>query len=313
MNNTNNNVNATNNINNNVASNSGTISGSSQNVKANNLKRMVKSKGFVTAACAILAVAVLLVAYNLRINSATQPVRVPVASHRLTSRHLITKEDIRYISIPRGAISSDYYANEGLIIGNYVNYDTTIPEGSMFYRSSIISEANLPDSALLNLEDDESLYYLTVNMLSTLSNQILPGRYINLYIATSQDDKAVFTKFIENVKVLQVKTSDGLNVFEDSTVTRTPYVLYFALPKDIYLLMNDIETINAYSISDENSGFSSIRIKIDPTNVYEKEEEKKTKPEVVSQYLKDYILSLVAEIPEDVRINEGNIQTTITE
>ena len=200
-----------------------------------------------------------------------------------------------------------------MIIGNYVNYDTTIPEGSMFYRSSIISEANLPDSALLNLEDDESLYYLTVNMLSTLSNQILPGRYINLYIATSQDDKAVFTKFIENVKVLQVKTSDGLNVFEDSTVTRTPYVLYFALPKDIYLLMNDIETINAYSISDENSGFSSIRIKIDPTNVYEKEEEKKTKPEVVSQYLKDYILSLVAEIPEDVRINEGNIQTTITE
>ena len=60
------------------------------NLNASKLKNLTKSKGFVTGLCAFLAVAVLLIAYNLRINSATKPVRVPVAKERLTARHLIT-------------------------------------------------------------------------------------------------------------------------------------------------------------------------------------------------------------------------------
>ena len=68
------------------------------NVNASKLKNIIKSKGFVTTACGVLAVIVLLVAYNIRIRSATQPVSVPVATKRLTARHLITEEDIRSAS-----------------------------------------------------------------------------------------------------------------------------------------------------------------------------------------------------------------------
>ena len=138
-----------------------------KNVNVSKLKGMVKSKGFVTAVCSVLVVLVLIVGYNLRIRSATHPVKVPVATRRLTARHLITEEDIKYVDIPSGALSADYYSRPIDVLGQYVNYDTTIQEGSLFYRGSIVQKEELPDEALLNIPEGETLYYLTVNMLTS--------------------------------------------------------------------------------------------------------------------------------------------------
>lgn len=276
------------------------------NVNASKLKRMMKSKSFVTAACAVLAVVVLLVAYNMRIRNATQPVRVPVATRRLTARHLITEEDIRYVEIPSGALSGDYYPRKEYVVGKYVNYDTTIQEGSLFYTGAIVSKSELPDEALLNVPEGETLYYLTVNMLTSFTNSILPGRYIDIYISTKEDNKALVGKVLENIKVLQVKTSDGRNVFDDSQSSRVPYVIMFSLPEEQHLLMRYINAINNYSISAANSGFSRIEVIPIPTTAYYKDGDKEIQSTVSSQYLKDYILNLAAVIPEDVKVPTSN-------
>ena len=271
------------------------------NLNASKLKRMVKSKGFVTAVCAILAVAVLLVGYNIRINSATKPVRVPVAIRRLTTRHLITDDDVKYVEIPQGALTSEYYSKKESIVGKYVNIDTTIPEGSLFYRGAIISREELPDEALLNVKEGETLYYLTVNMLTSYTNSILPNRYIDLYVSTKENGKALVGKLLTNVKVLQVKTADGLNVFDDSEESRTPYVILFSLPEEQHLLLRKINAINNYSIAQEGgSGFARIELIPVPTTAYFKDEDEETASVVSSSYLQDYILDLAATIPEDV-------------
>lgn len=285
------------------------------NLNATKLKRMVKSKGFVTAACAVLAVVVLVVGYNIRIKDATKPVRVPVATQKLTSRHEITQEDVSYVEIPQGALAGDYYANSQYVIGQYVNVDTTIPKGSMFYRGAIVSSSELPDEALLNVKEGETLYYLTVNMLTSYTNSILPNRYIDIYISTKENGKALVGKLLKNVKVLQVKTSDGKNVFENSEETRTPYVIMFALPEDQHLLLRKITAINNYSISSENSGFSRIEIIPIPTTAYSNDEKENVEPEIASDYLEDYILNLAAIIPENatdldfVQNNNNNNKT----
>lgn len=274
------------------------------NVNTSKLKRMFKSKGFVTAFCAVAAVAVLLVGYNWRINSATKPINVPVANKRLTQKHLITDDDIEYVQIPQGALSGDYITDSRNIIGRYVNYDTTIPQGSLFYNDSIVLGSDLPDEALLNVPDGETLYYLTVNMLTSYTNSILPNRYIDLYVSTKQDGKALVGKLFENIKVLQVKTSDGLNVFENSDETRTPYVILFSLKEEDHLLLRKLTAINNYSISSGDSGFSRIELIPVPTNAYYKEgEDSEIAAQVSSQYLKDYILNLSAEVPEDINVD----------
>lgn len=291
------------NMNNNVT-NIGNTKGSNANVSK--LKRMMKSKSFVTTLCAIGVVLVLIIGYNMRIRSATQPVRVPVATRRLTARHLITEEDIRYVEVPQGALSGDYYSRLEYVIGKYVNYDTTIQEGSLFYSGSIVSKDALPDEALLSVPEGETLYYLTVNMLSSFTNSILPGRYIDIYLSTKEDNKALVGKFLENIKVLQVKTADGQNVFDDSESSRVPYVIMFSLPEEQHLLMRDITAINNYSISSGNSGFARIDVIPIPTTAYFKDGDKEIQSTVSSQYLKDYILNLSAVIPEDVKVPTNN-------
>ncbi len=281
------------------------------NVNVSKLKKITKSKSFVTATCAVLAVLVLIVGYNLRIRNATQPVRVPVATRRLTARHLITEEDVRYVEVPSGALSGDYFSRSEYVIGQYVNYDSTIQEGSLFYVGSIVSRDELPDEALLNVPEGETLYYLTVNMLTSFTNSILPGRYIDLYISTEADKKALVGKMLENVKVLQVKTADGRNVFDDSEDSRVPYVIMFSVPEDQHLLLRDINAINNYSISSGSTGFSRIDVIPVPTKAYFKDGDKEIQSTVSSQFLKDYILNMAAIIPEDVTVptNTTNVIT----
>ena len=276
------------------------------NVNVSKIKGLVKSKSFVTAVCAILVVAVLIIGYNLRIRSATQPVKVPVATRRLSAKHLITEEDVRYVDIPSGALSADYYSRVEYVVGKYVNYDTTVQEGSLFYRGAIVSREELPDEALYNIPDGETIYYLTVNMLTSFTNSILPGRYIDIYMSTKEDNKALVGKLLENVRVLQVKTSDGKNVFDNSEDSRVPYVIIFSLPEDQHLLMRDINAINNYSISSGSSGFARIEIIPIPTTAFFKDGDKAIQSTVSSQYLKDYVLNLAAVIPEDIKVPSVN-------
>ena len=276
------------------------------NVNVSKIKGLVKSKSFVTAICAILVVAVLIIGYNLRIRSATQPVKVPVATRRLSAKHLITEEDVRYVDIPSGALSADYYSRVEYVVGKYVNYDTTVQEGSLFYRGAIVSREELPDEALYNIPDGETIYYLTVNMLTSFTNSILPGRYIDIYMSTKEDNKALVGKLLENVRVLQVKTSDGKNVFDNSEDSRVPYVIIFSLPEDQHLLMRDINAINNYSISSGSSGFARIEIIPIPTTAFFKDGDKAIQSTVSSQYLKDYVLNLAAVIPEDIKVPSVN-------
>ena len=269
------------------------------NLNASKFKDLVKSKNFVVGVCGVLAVLVLVVGYNIRINKATSPVRVPVASHKLKARTQITSDDIETIEMPRSALGNNYYSKKDSLIGMYVNVDTSIPEGSLFYSGAVVYGEDLPDAALLEVPDGETLYYLTVNMLTSYTNSILPGRYIDIYVSTRENNQALVGKLLENVKVLQVKTADGENVFDDADARKVPYVVLFSLPEEQHLLLRKINAINNYSISASGSSFARIEVIPVPTTAFFKDESEGVKTEVSSKYLKDYILNLSAEIEED--------------
>ena len=272
------------------------------NVNTSKLTTMLKSKGFITGLCGVLAVLVLVIGYNMRVNQATSPIKVPVASHKLKARTKITDDDITYITMPRSALGNDYYSNKNSIVGMYVNIDTAIPAGSLFYAGAIVRGEDLPDAALLDVPDGETLYYITVNMLTSYTNSILPGRYIDIYLSTKENNLALVGKLFTNVKVLQVKTTDGQNVFDDADTQKVPYAIYFSLPEEDHLLMRKINAINNYSIAQAGSSFARIEVIPVPTTAYFKDDDKEAKVEVSSKYLKDYVLNLAAEIEEQTDI-----------
>ena len=282
------------------------------NLNVSKVKRFLKNKNTVTALCAILIVVVLIVGYTIRVNNATKPVKIPVAKVTIQPRTEITADMITEINVPQEALKGNYYRNVSSLVGKYSNVNTVIPAGSIFYSEAVISKNDLPDSSLYDVAEGETLYYLTVNMLTSYTNSILPGNYIDIYISTKENNKALVGKILENVKILAVKTSDGKNVFENSDESRTPYVIIFALPEEQHLLLRKINAINSYSVYATNPGYSKIDIIPVPTAANFDGSEKDIKPNVTSQYLKDYILNMAATVPEDV-INENNANQNINE
>lgn len=282
------------------------------NLNVSKVKRFLKNKNTVTALCAILIVVVLIVGYTIRVNNATKPVKIPVAKVTIQPRTEITADMITEINVPQEALKGNYYRNVSSLVGKYSNVNTVIPAGSIFYSESVISKNDLPDSSLYDVAEGETLYYLTVNMLTSYTNSILPGNYIDIYLSTKENNKALVGKILENVKILAVKTSDGKNVFENSDESRTPYVIIFALPEEQHLLLRKINAINSYSVYATNPGYSKIDIIPVPTAASFDGSGKDIKPNVTSQYLKDYILNMAATVPEDV-ITENNTNQNINE
>ena len=56
---------------------------------------------------------------------------------KIDNNHCVIKDMVKYIDVPRSTITSNVVTISKDIIGKYSNYNTVIPEGSMFYSNVI--------------------------------------------------------------------------------------------------------------------------------------------------------------------------------
>ena len=199
---------------------------------ANTLKRFFSNKNTVTIIGILLGFVVLYFAYQWRVSQAVTPVSVPYAKQEITSRTLITSDMVGTIQIPKSMVNSsnNIVTSSANVIGKYVTYGAIIPINSLFYNELLVTEDKMPDSAFADIPDGYTIYSLSVDLHSTYGNSIYPDNYIDLYIkATDEDNKIIFGKMIESIKVLAVKDSQGQHVFESATESRTPSELLLLL------------------------------------------------------------------------------------
>ena len=255
------------------------------------VKRFLQNKNTVTIIGVLLAILVLYIGYNYRVKQATTPVTVPYAKQELSSRTLITSDMIGYMEVSSSVVrnSANLITNASELINNYVSFGTTIPANSMFYKSQILKSNEMPDSAFADIPDGYTIYSLNVNLHSTYGNSIYPDNYIDLYFKGIDDTGLVmYGKFIESIKVLAVKDSQGNHVFETTVESRTPSELLFAVPNDMYELLMKAGYISGNSIDivpvPRNASYSA---NPGETNVS-------------SDYIKNFILAKSATIPQNI-------------
>ena len=216
-------------------------------MNTNKIVSFLKNKNTVTALASILIVIVLVLGYNIRVSQATTPIQIPYANRIIEPRTRIDESMIDYMSIPSASIKGKIYRNRGEIVGLYTKENVLIPNGSFFYIDALTTgEGNTEQELYEKIEKGETLNYITVNMLSSYSNSIVPGNYIDIYAYVQDDNKNKIAKLLENIKVIAVRTSGGDNVFETSTTSRVPYVIYFGLPYEQDMLLKKIHAINSW-------------------------------------------------------------------
>jgi hypothetical protein len=255
-----------------------------------NIRKFLTNKNTVTILGVLLGVLVLYFGYNYRVQQAIKPQRIPYAVTTIQPRQKITEDMIGYMDIPPAMITGNVVKSSNLIIGKYANYNTLIPQGSLFFANAIISAAELPDSAFLDIPDGYVPFSLPVTVESTYGNSIFPGNYINLYFkATDVDGKVMIGKLIENIKVLDVKDSAGKHVFENTEEDRTSSYIIFAVPEDLHLLLR-----KAYYL-----GTSDTRASLIPVPNTESYTGEVGTITVTNQFLKNFIELNTYPVPED--------------
>lgn len=216
---------------------------------SSSLKKFIGNKNTVTILGVILCIIILYFAYNYRIDQQVQLVSVPYAKEEIPPKTLITQDMVDKMLVPVAFLqNSKYYVDMNDIVGKYSNINSTIPKGSIFYNNFITSESELPDALLKNIEDGYILTQISVNFETTYSNSIMPDNKIDIYFrANDNDGKAMFGKFVEDVKVLSVKDSAGNDVFGTSTPGEPKYI-YVALPERLFILVGKVGRINSNNI-----------------------------------------------------------------
>ena len=120
----------------------------------------------------------------------------------------------------------------------YVNYNTFIPKGSMFYRSAVVTWDKMPDSAWADVSEDYSLISLKVNSNTTYGNSIFPGDKIDLYYQNVNEEGKVFVgPLITGITVLAVKDVNGNHIFKRSAEQKDAAALIFAVKNDEFLFL----------------------------------------------------------------------------
>ncbi|MDO4341711.1 MAG: hypothetical protein Q4C44_03095 [bacterium] len=254
------------------------------------IKRFLGNKNTVTIMGVLAGIAVLYIGYNWRVKQAIEPKSVPYAKQEIAANTLITNDMVGSVKVSKNMVDStqNLATSNNQVVGKYVAYDSTIPEGSLFYKSQLMTEEQLPNYIVRNIPEGYTVYSLEVNSHLTYANSIMPNDYIDLYFkAIDDENKVIFTKLIESIKVIAVKDSQGKSVFSSESKNSQPAELVFAVPDDMFLLLKKSDYITS----------NSIAIVPVPRNANYTENPNAT--QVASDVIIDFILSKSAYIPEN--------------
>ena len=214
------------------------------------IKRFLTNKNTVTILGVIIIIAILYFGYNYQIEKSVTPVRnIPIAKQTIQPRTLITEDMIDYIDVAPIVLQEGVIRYKASIVGKYSNYNTTIPQGSMFYNGVVVSEEEMPDDAFAKVKEGEIPYLFSVNMTTTYGNSMFPGNKIDIYMkAEDEDGKIMVGKLVENIEILAVKDSSGKNVFENTEEDRVPAFLIFGVSERINILLRKASYMSNYSV-----------------------------------------------------------------
>lgn len=261
------------------------------------IKKFFTNRNTVTVVGVIVAIVILYVGYNMRINQAITPVTVPYAIEEINPRTQITEDVVGTKEIPQSMVDDTIITNSADVIDMYTNGDSVIPAGSLFYKRSVVSREQLPDSIILNYPKGYVLYNLDVDMASTYSNSIYPGNYIDIYLkvqnaegadGTIAGDRIMVGKLLSNVKVLAVFDSSGNNVFANLDEKTAPAQIIFAVPEEYHILLRKASFLRAYESE------------IIPVPTAESLEDEPGDVELSSTDLRNFINNVTAMTEEDL-------------
>ena len=253
------------------------------------IKRLIGNKNTVTLLGVIACIAILIIGYNTRVAGQISPMSVPYAKEAIKSRTLITSDMVGRIKISSSYVSqsSNLKTSVSEVVNSYASYKTNIPKGSLFYDESIVNADEMPDAAFANIPDGNTVFCLGVDDKKTFNNSIRAGSYIDLYMSVTNpenNDKVIFARLVESIRVLAVKDNNGNNILKNSSLYGSPTQLLFSVEEDMFLLLKRAQLI------------TSVHVDIEPVIRNQNYSTNPNETQVSSEQLREFINARVMEL-----------------
>ena len=212
------------------------------------IKRFLANKNTVSIIGMIAGFAVIYFAYNSRVNTAVDPVDVPIASQTIVGNTRVEAEMIGRVRINRAASRTrNLITDRNHIINRYVVANATIHEGSFFYTGQLVAERQQPELIQI-LEPGYVLFRMSVDLPRTYGNSIMPGDVIDIFLqANRANERDLFGQWIRGIQVVGVIDAGGRDVFSSASTGR-PTDLVFVVDYRMHLLLEGAQSIRGVTL-----------------------------------------------------------------
>ncbi|MEK5105056.1 hypothetical protein MKX83_24245 [Cytobacillus sp. FSL M8-0252] len=181
-------------------------------------KKSVWKKRILSLVTVLALIAAILAYTNFTIKAEINEQQVIVTKTDIPPRTEITEDMLETIIVPIQGVPNDAIKEKEDILGKWTVAGYGIPSHSFVYSNKIVEKSEMPDSGILELNENEVAFSLLVDLETSLGNSIIPNSNVDLYFRSLIDEdnvsKAIFGKLASQVRVVAVKDASASNVFD---------------------------------------------------------------------------------------------------
>ena len=185
---------------------------------------------------------------------------VYVASHNITQRTQISRQDLELIEVPKDYLK-DVYVDIDDIAGKYVKLSYSIPKGSLIYKSAL--EADIKDLAHTLLKENEVNYDLYTNDIKINTANLAKNMYIDLYLTINRHDRPISDILLSNARITGLYDANDKVINDYDGDTRV-YIISIAIDKNDISILNKAQVLgNISCVVNKNTYSTNLKTGID--------------------------------------------------
>ena len=174
-------------------------------------------------------------------------VTLPIASHNLSQRKLLTKEDLTYVTIPKRFLNDDLLIDEDAIVGRYIKLGHAIAKGSPFYKQALEVSTAMSDYAHVLLNEGEATYDFAISEIKANPAHLKVGMRVDLYL-TINDEVLISDILLKDAMIIGLYDGGFQPIKEYVQDVNVAYISLAVKEKDIAIL-NQALLIGQISLS----------------------------------------------------------------
>ncbi len=205
----------------------------------------MKKKVGLIGLISLIVINVLL--FKIVLDKSVDTIEVPVDSQRIHPRPQITEDMNQMIKVPAVMIQNDCAIEKKEVLKKYTEIEGIIPKGSLFYKSMLFDEKDLPDYPTLKLKEGQNVFSLKTDLLKSSGNTLTNNQRIDLYVTIHQKNENPITdSLLQSVRIINVVDRKGVDMTKSEL--KVPSVINLAINKEYVSLLKKASEIGSLDL-----------------------------------------------------------------